>query len=116
MLQSTTCKTQYQLAAWQNTKPTSLLAEPRPKIEADIAIEKQKKKEALERDRQIELEKKTAQEREYTKRQKEEARSKEEAETNRAEEATFKITLFNSYMFAFSDSRISVSYFLIFAC
>ena len=30
-------------------KPTSPLAEPKPKIEADIAIEKQKKKEALER-------------------------------------------------------------------
>jgi len=26
-------------------------------------------------------------------------------------DATVKITLFNSYMFAFSDSRISVSYF-----
>ena len=30
-------------------KPTSPMAEPKPKIEADIAIEKQKKKEALER-------------------------------------------------------------------
>ncbi len=50
------------------------------KIEADIAIEKQKKKDALERDRQIELEKKTAKAKEEEVRLKEASAKKAEEE------------------------------------
>ncbi|MCX7269876.1 MAG: cell envelope integrity protein TolA [Burkholderiales bacterium] len=50
------------------------------KIEADIAIEKQKKKDALERDRQIELEKKAAKAKEEEVRLKEASAKKAEEE------------------------------------
>ncbi len=50
------------------------------KIEADLAIEKQKKKDALERDRQIELEKKTAKAKEEEVRLKEASAKKAEEE------------------------------------
>ena len=50
------------------------------KIEADIAIEKHKKKDALERDRQIELEKKTAKAKEEEVRLKEASAKKAEEE------------------------------------
>ena len=63
--------------------PPSTAQPARPdkaKIEADIAIEKQKKKDALERDRQIELEKKAAKAKEEEVRLKEASAKKAEEE------------------------------------